>query len=68
MWEKIKKWLGLADLNKDGKVSAEDLELAQAIAEAKIKQANENINKTVTKVKKEIDDVVSKPKRGRKKK
>lgn len=50
MWEKIKKWLGLADLNKDGKVTVEDLEFARALAETKFKQANEKINEVADKV------------------
>ena len=44
MWEKIKKWFGFLDLNKDSKVSAEDLEVARAIADKKTKEANEAIN------------------------
>lgn len=69
MWEKIKKWLGLLDLNKDGSVTAEDLELARALAD---KKANEAINiahsqitdavtqtkKRVKRVKEEVADVV----------
>ena len=47
MWEKIKKWFGFLDLNKDGKVSAEDLELARALADKKTKEANETINAVV---------------------
>jgi Ca2+-binding EF-hand superfamily protein len=47
MWEKIKKWFGFLDLNKDGKVSAEDLELARALADKKAKEANETINAVV---------------------
>ena len=47
MWEKIKKWFGLLDLNKDGKVTAEDLELARALADKKAKEANETINAVV---------------------
>jgi len=47
MWEKIKKWFGFLDLNKDGKVSAEDLELARALANKKAKEANETINAVV---------------------
>lgn len=72
MWEKIKKWFGFADLNKDGKVTAEDLELAKALAEKKYREANEVINtvndqitdavtqvKTrVKRVKEEVADVV----------
>lgn len=50
MWQKIKKWLGLADLNKDGKVTAEDLEFARALAETKFKLANEKINEAADKV------------------
>jgi hypothetical protein len=45
MWEKIKSWfVKTADLNKDGKVTAEDLELARALADKKAKEANETIN------------------------
>ena len=44
MWEKIKKWFGLLDLNKDGKVTAEDLEIARALADKNAKAANEAIN------------------------
>jgi len=47
MWEKIKKWFGFLDLNKDGKVSAEDLELARALADKKAKEANETLNAVV---------------------
>lgn len=72
MWERIKKWFGFADLNKDGKVSAEDLELAKALAEKSVKEANEKINavndqitdavtqvkKHSARVKEEVADVV----------
>lgn len=44
MWEKIKKLFGLLDLNKDGKVTAEDLEVARALANKNAKAANEAIN------------------------
>jgi CHASE3 domain sensor protein len=45
MWEKIKSWfVKTADLNKDGRVTAEDLELARALADKKAKEANETIN------------------------
>lgn len=47
MWERIKKWFGLLDLNKDGKVTAEDLELARALADKKAKEANETLNAVV---------------------
>ena len=56
MWEKIKSWfIKTADLNKDGKVTAEDLELARALADKKAKEANEVINvvsEAATKIKK----------------
>lgn len=64
MWQKIKNWFTKLDLNKDGKVTVEDLELAKALAEKDIKEANEIINDTVKKtktrvkrVKEEISDV-----------
>jgi hypothetical protein len=57
MWEKIKKLFGLADLNKDGKVTAEDLEVARALAEKKVKDANKEINRRVARVKEEVADV-----------
>ena len=44
MWKKIKKWFGLLDLNKDGRVTAEDLEVARALADKNAKAANEAIN------------------------
>jgi CHASE3 domain sensor protein len=48
MWEKIKSWfMKTADLNKDGRVTAEDLELAKALADKKAKEANETINAVV---------------------
>lgn len=60
MWEKIKKWFGILDLNKDNKVTAEDLEVAKAVAEKNIKEANDVINKAkkrVKRVKEELVDV-----------
>jgi Ca2+-binding EF-hand superfamily protein len=63
MWEKIKKWFGLLDLNKDGKVTAEDLELARALADKKAKEANEAINEVT-----EAVTAVKKVVKGRKKK
>ena len=66
MWEKIKNWFGFADLNKDGKVTAEDLAVAKAVVEKNIKEANEKINEVVTevktrvnRVKEEVTDVVA---------
>jgi CHASE3 domain sensor protein len=48
MWEKIKSWfMKTADLNKDGRVTAEDLELVRALADKKAKEANETINAVV---------------------
>ena len=67
MWEKIKKFFGFADLNKDGKFTAEDLEIVHAIADKKAKEANEVINA----VNSQITDAVTQVKkatRGRKKK
>ena len=71
MWNTIKKWLGFADLNKDGKISAEDLELAKALAETKVRQANEEINKAAAKAEvalAQVDAVVKKVKKATKKK
>jgi hypothetical protein len=66
MWEKIKNWFGFADLNKDGKVTVEDLEVAKAVVEKNFKEANEKINEVVTevktrvnRVKEEVTDVVA---------
>ena len=67
MWEKIKKFFGFADLNKDGKLTAEDLEIVRAVADKKAKEANEVINA----VNSQITDAVTQVKkatRGRKKK
>lgn len=69
MWEKIKKWFGFADLDRDGKVTAEDIELARALAEKKVREANQIINDQITdsvtqvktrvkRVKEEVADVV----------
>ena len=71
MWNTIKKWLGFADLNKDGKISAEDLELAKALAEKKVREANEEINKAAAKAEAVVakaDVVVKKVKKATKKK
>lgn len=66
MWGKIKKWFGFADLNNDGKFTAEDFELAKALAEEEYKKANEKINKKVTatknrvnRIKEEVGDVLA---------
>lgn len=62
MWEKIKKLLGFADLNKDGKLTIEDMEFAKAVAEAEYKKTTEVVTEVVVaadKIKKVI-------KRGRK--
>ena len=72
MWEKIKKWFGFLDLNKDDKITAEDLEVAKALADKNVKAANEVINRVndqitdavtqtksrVNRVKEEATDVV----------
>lgn len=42
--ERIKKFFSFLDLNSDGKVTAEDIEVAKALAEKKLKEANEIIN------------------------
>jgi hypothetical protein len=48
MWNKIKNWfIKTVDLNQDGKVTAEDLELARALADKRAKEANETINAVV---------------------
>jgi methyl-accepting chemotaxis protein len=63
MWEKIKSWFGFADLNKDGKVTAEDLEVAKAVVENNIKEANEKINEVVEEVKEVVAKVKTRAKR-----
>lgn len=71
MWDKIKKWLGFADFNKDGKLTAEDFEFAKAVAEEKYKQANEKINDVAEKAEAavaQVDAVVKKVKKATKKK
>ena len=57
MWEKIKKWFGFLDLNKDGKVTAEDLELAKAAVDKTTKEVNKKINKSVEEVKETVTEV-----------
>ena len=42
--EKIKKFLGLLDVNHDGKVTAEEVKIVKELAEKKYKEANEIIN------------------------
>jgi ElaB/YqjD/DUF883 family membrane-anchored ribosome-binding protein len=54
MWETIKKWFGLAD-----RITAEDIELARAVAEKNIKEVNDRINQ----VKEEVSDVVESAKK-----
>lgn len=50
MWEKVKKWfVKNLDLDKDGKVTAEDLAVARAIADKTSKAANEAINEVAVK-------------------
>ena len=71
MWDKIKKWLGFADFNKDGKLTAEDFEFAKAVAEVKYKQANEKINEVAEKAEvavAQVDAAVKKVKKATKKK
>ena len=71
MWDKIKKWLGFADFNKDGKLTAEDIEFAKAVAEVKFKQANEKINEVAEKAEvavAQVDAAVKKVKKATKKK
>lgn len=71
MWDKIKKWLGFADFNKDGKLTAEDFEFAKAVAEEKYKQANEKINEVAEKAEvavAQVDAAVKKVKKATKKK
>lgn len=70
MWNKIKDWfVRNLDLDRDGKVTEEDLELAKALAEKKVREANQAINdqitdavtqtkKRVKRVKEEVADVV----------
>jgi Ca2+-binding EF-hand superfamily protein len=61
MWNKIKNWfIKTVDLNQDGKVTAEDLELARALADKRAKEANETINA--------VDEAAGKIKKVRKKK
>ena len=62
MWDKIKKWFGFADVNKDGKVTAEDFEFAKAVAEAQIKAANQKINDQITDAVTQIDNRVERVK------
>ena len=54
IWNKIKSFFFFY---RDGKVTAEDLAVAQALADKKIKEANEAINETVTEVKERVESV-----------
>lgn len=52
MWNKIKSWfVKTLDLNKDGKITAKDIELAKTIAEKTYREANDTINKAAIEVK-----------------
>ena len=52
MWNRVKAWfVKTFDYNQDAKVTAEDLEVARALAEKDIKEANEILNDSVKKVK-----------------
>lgn len=52
MWNAFKAWfVKTFDYNQDAKITAEDLELAKALAEKDIKEANEILNDSVKKVK-----------------
>ena len=62
--EKIKSFFIFLDVNHDGKVSAEDAEIAKALAEKKFKEANEILND----VKAEVAVVKEKVKKATKKK
>jgi uncharacterized protein (DUF3084 family) len=55
MWEKIKTFFGFADLNKDGKLTAEDLEIVRAVVYKKAKEANE----VITAVNSQLTDAVT---------
>lgn len=58
MWQKIKNWFtNTLDLSGDGKVTAEDLEVARAIADKKVREANEVINETVKETKRRVKRV-----------
>jgi hypothetical protein len=62
--EKIKSFFSFLDFNNDGKVSAEDAEIAKALAEKKFKEANELLNDA----KAEVAVVTQKIKKATKKK
>lgn len=60
MWQKFISLFKFFDLNKDDKVTAEDLEFAKAIAEKNLKEANQLINEakvSAKRVKEELVDV-----------
>jgi len=57
MWEKIKKFFGFLDTNRDGRFTVEDAIFAQAVAEAKAKKLNDVVIKNVEKVKERVEDV-----------
>jgi hypothetical protein len=60
MWQKFINWFKVFDLNKDDRVTAEDLEFAKAIADKNLKEANQLINEakvSAKRVKEELVDV-----------
>lgn len=63
MWEKIKAFFGFADLNKDGKLTAEDLEVIRAVADKKTKEANEAINAVNSQITDAVTQVKTRAKR-----
>ena len=64
MWNKIKDWfVRTLDLDRDGKVTAEDIELARALAEKELKKANDAINDAAVTVNDQITDAVTQTKK-----
>jgi methyl-accepting chemotaxis protein len=63
MWEKIKTFFGFADLNKDGKLTAEDLEIVRAVVDKKAKEANEVINAVNSQITDAVTQVKTRAKR-----
>lgn len=57
LWEKIKSFFGVLDLNRDGRITAEDAEVAIAAAEQKVEAVKTETKRRVKRVKEELKDV-----------
>lgn len=57
LWEKIKSFFGVLDLNRDGRITAEDAEVAIAATEKKVEAVKAETKRRVKRVKEEVADI-----------